>query len=545
MEEQYKVLYRKYRPTSFLEVVGQTYTIEMLKNAVINNKISHAYIFTGPRGTGKTSTAKIFAKTINCENPENGVPCGKCSTCLNADSNADIIEIDAASNNGVDEIRELIDNVKVAPSFSKYKVYIIDEVHMMTQSAFNALLKTLEEPPSHVIFIFATTNIESVPITILSRCQRYDFKKIDTDVLIDHLKKISKAENIKITDDAIAEIAYLSEGGCRDALSILNQLSTSYDSIDLDSVLNNYGSVSNIMVERIVKSFISNDYETIKEIFNDLKTNGVDYKVFIKKLVDYFFKEALIFKEKGNNELYLKIKQVIFELNDIINKINITIDPFLLIFLSLVQNMNIKCLQIANDDNLKSDVESDKLNIENDKNELKNEEKRDNDNKVNTNVSPDYIKYIKDLTSIRVNNCFAKADKKLLNECKKKWQDFVDSLKETNSLKTVLIDSNVVLASNDLNIIVCSQDSMAEMFNLELDKIAAEYLKNTKQNMQFIALTNKEWEDDKKEYVKRLKEHYVYKIMDEPIYNENKKDEEIPSIVGDVFDKDKIEIEEE
>ena len=203
MENDYKVLYRKYRPFSFDEVIGQKYSIKMLKNAVINNKISHAYIFTGPRGTGKTSTAKIFARTINCENPESGIPCGKCYSCLNASNSADIIEIDAASNNGVDEVRELINNVKVAPSFSKYKVYIIDEVHMLSKSAFNALLLTLEEPPSHVVFILATTNIESVPITILSRCQRYDFKKNSIDIMTSHLKWVASKEKINIKDQAI------------------------------------------------------------------------------------------------------------------------------------------------------------------------------------------------------------------------------------------------------------------------------------------------------------------------------------------------------
>ena len=166
---EYKVLYRKYRPDCFKNIIGQDYTIKMLQNAIIHNQISHAYLFTGPRGTGKTSTAKVFAKTINCQHIENGEACGKCSSCLSFDSSPDIIEIDAASNNGVDDIRELINNVKIAPTEGKYKIYIIDEVHMMTSSAFNALLLTLEEPPSHAIFIMATTNVESVPITILSR----------------------------------------------------------------------------------------------------------------------------------------------------------------------------------------------------------------------------------------------------------------------------------------------------------------------------------------------------------------------------------------
>ena len=174
----YKVLYRKYRPDRFSNIVGQDYSIQMLKNAIIHQKISHAYLFTGPRGTGKTSTAKVFAKTINCLNPIDGEACGKCANCLSFATSPDIIEIDAASNNGVDDIRELINNVKIAPSTGKYKIYIIDEVHMMTTSAFNALLLTLEEPPKHAVFIMATTNVESVPITILSRCQRFNFQKI-------------------------------------------------------------------------------------------------------------------------------------------------------------------------------------------------------------------------------------------------------------------------------------------------------------------------------------------------------------------------------
>ena len=290
MATDYKVLYRKYRPSSFDEVIGQKYTISMLKNAILNDKISHAYIFTGPRGTGKTSTAKIFAKTINCEHPKDGIPCGKCNSCLNIENNADIIEIDAASNTGVDEIRELINNVKIAPSFSKYKVYIIDEVHMLTQNAFNALLLTLEEPPSHIVFILATTNIESVPITILSRCQRYDFKKIDNEDLVIHLQQVCEKEDILINDEAIEEIVYLCEGGCRDALSILNQLSTSNSSIDLNVVLSNYGSVSLVQIKEIIQAFLDNNFNELQAIFTKIEKTSMDYKIFIKKMVDQLFR---------------------------------------------------------------------------------------------------------------------------------------------------------------------------------------------------------------------------------------------------------------
>ena len=223
----YKVLYRKYRPDNFENIVGLEYVKKILKNSIVNNKIAHAYIFSGPRGTGKTSTAKVFAKSINCLDSKDGEACGKCVNCQNFATNTDIIEIDAASNNGVDQIREITNNIKLAPTMSKYKVYIIDEVHMLSQSAFNALLLTLEDPPAHVIFILATTNIESVPITILSRCQRFDFKKIGFQQIIDRLKYICEQEKIDIDDEALNEIAYISDGGLRDARSYCERLHAS------------------------------------------------------------------------------------------------------------------------------------------------------------------------------------------------------------------------------------------------------------------------------------------------------------------------------
>ena len=222
----YKALYRKYRPKSFDEIYGQDVIKKTIINEIKNNKISHAYLFCGPRGTGKTSVAKLVAKLINCENSKNGVACNECESCkqINNNSNLDIIEIDAASNNGVDEIRELKDKVKFLPTISKYKVYIIDEVHMLSTGAFNALLKTLEEPPKHVVFILATTEVNKIPITIISRCQRFDFKKISSENIYNRLKYIVNEENINITDDAIKEISILSDGGLRDAIGLLDKL---------------------------------------------------------------------------------------------------------------------------------------------------------------------------------------------------------------------------------------------------------------------------------------------------------------------------------
>ena len=230
----YLALYRKYRPNNFDDLVGQNGVSSIIKNEILSNKLSHAYLFSGPRGTGKTSTAKIIAKMINCNNlSKDGVPCGKCDNCLNFINSSDIVEIDAASNNGVDEIRDLRDKVNLVPTNGKYKVYIIDEVHMLTTQAFNALLKTLEEPPAHVIFILATTEFYKIPATVVSRCQKFQFLKFTDEEIVNRLSKIALNENIKVNDDILYEIARLSDGGMRDAINMLDQLSSFSDSITI------------------------------------------------------------------------------------------------------------------------------------------------------------------------------------------------------------------------------------------------------------------------------------------------------------------------
>ena len=226
----YQALYRKWRPSNFDEVRGQDHIVTTLKNQIEMNRIGHAYLFCGTRGTGKTSIAKIFAKAVNCEHPVNGSPCNECAMCraVNEQRSMNVIEIDAASNNGVDNIREIREEVAYSPSEGKYKVYIIDEVHMLSIGAFNALLKTLEEPPSYVIFILATTEAHKIPITILSRCQRYDFRRISTGTIAGRLRELADAEGIDAEDAALAYVARMADGSMRDALSLLDQCNAFY-----------------------------------------------------------------------------------------------------------------------------------------------------------------------------------------------------------------------------------------------------------------------------------------------------------------------------
>ena len=295
----YQALYRKYRPKNFDEMIGQDVIVKTLKNSIEKNKISHAYLFTGPRGTGKTSAAKIFAKTINCKNLINNMPCENCDCCkqFNSQQNIDIIEIDAASNNGVDEIRELKNKVNLVPSISKYKVYIIDEVHMLSTSAFNALLKTLEEPPSHVIFILATTDPHKVLPTILSRCQRFDFKKVSENKIYERLSYILEKEKIEIEDIALKEIARLANGGLRDALSILDQVIAYSDSkITEDDVHEVNGTITQKNLKQIVLSLTNDSLLEIFSIIDNYDNNGKNFLKLTEELI-LFYKNILLIKK--------------------------------------------------------------------------------------------------------------------------------------------------------------------------------------------------------------------------------------------------------
>ena len=300
----YQALYRKYRPSNFDEVVGQTHIIQTLKNAIIQNRIAHAYLFCGPRGTGKTSIAKIFAKTLNCTNSQDA-PCGICENCKMAanGSHPDIIEIDAASNNGVDEVRNLIDKVKYAPMQGKYKIYIIDEVHMMTSGAFNALLKTIEEPPAHVIFIFATTEPNKVLPTIISRCQRFDFNKVSVNDIKYRLSVVCKNEGIEIDQDGLTLIAQLADGGMRDALSILDQCVAYCTShIDVNDIRKIYGVITSEDIGQLFSSVYKKDVDSFIKDIQKYSDMGMDIKRLTADFI-HMLKDSLILDYSENSTL--------------------------------------------------------------------------------------------------------------------------------------------------------------------------------------------------------------------------------------------------
>ena len=541
----YKVLYRKYRPDDFSNIIGQDYIVSILKNSIKKDKISHAYIFSGPRGTGKTSTAKVFAKAINCLQPTENGPCNKCENCIHFKENADIIELDAASNNGVDEIREIINNIKLAPSYSKYKVYIIDEVHMLSTSAFNALLLTLEEPPKHIVFILATTNIEAVPITILSRCQRFDFHKISIEDIIKRLKYVVSTEKISIEDEALEEIAYISDGGMRDALSILDQLSSNTNNITINDVISHFGSISKKQISDLYDYIVKNDVSKLDEMMKEIKNISVDYKLLIKKMLEKIEQEAINSKKLRDYKglKYAELKELAFELASISNYVNININPYLLIEITLLKYINNNSLS-PNNRITNESYDTPGSELQNISREItKNNNIEQNLHQINDNQENDFTELIK----IRVNNCFVNAKKEYLKELKSNWQTLIKSIKN-KSLLNLLIDTNIVAASDKIAIITNDNSSTTNLINKELDLISKSYREEFNKSYEFIAITKDEWQKEKEIYVNNLKNKKEYNYIEEPkgeeitpVFKDESKDIEKAAL--DIFDKNKIEIQ--
>jgi len=499
----YKVLYRKYRPQSFDELVGQDHIKELLSSSIKSSKLSHAYIFTGPRGTGKTSTAKLFAKTINCEKCKNGIPCNKCSACINYNESPDIIEIDAASNNGVDEIRELRENVKILPTFSKYKVYIVDEVHMLSSSAWNAFLKTLEEPPPHVIFILATTEIQKVPITVLSRCQRFDFQRIPDETIEENLKKIAKLEKINISSEAIQEIAKLAEGGARDALSFLDQLSKLDTKIDLELIANVFGVLTTKDVEGLLSVLNTGNVAEFIRILDDLQKKGTDPSILLNKLLKALLMESINEKITGENTYkYISdLENLIIDLEKCYNRSN----QYILIKAILLKYYN-------NIENITEISEKKPKKVENPTKIISREIILQTEETLTESE-----KYDRNLIKIRVNNAYVEANINLKKEFMEKWKEFISVLIRNNELKYLpLVKESKVEVVSPTNVILSTEFySNSILFNSFTNELEEKLNREFGLTKKLICLDSETWNKEKEEYLKNRKTK-KYEILPEP-----------------------------
>lgn len=574
----YKALYRKYRPSTFENVFGQDHIVKTLKNAIYNNKIGHAYLFCGTRGTGKTTIAKIFSRMINCLEMKENMPCGKCEICTanNIDDIADIIEIDAASNNGVDEIRELKNKIKLVPVLCKYKVYIIDEVHMLSTGAFNALLKTLEEPPEHAIFILATTEPQKLPITIISRCQRFDFKKISVNDIFKRLRYISDCENIKIDDDALYEISRISDGALRDSICLLEQVSSFVEdnkNIIVSDIYEIKGSISFDELINLIKFYLNNDNEKILEKIEDMYLKGKDFNLISQDLLlifrnIYVYKKAKMYFDKQdiqNKEIIIKlsnnfsikeIENIIKKLDETINQIRSSHYPNIIFETFLLDNINNKEI----DKNFSEKIEEGIIKKENLNIEKKVEKKIDNVLEIENNESRDKIKKIlkneKKLINkqiqnkdIIINNTIALAS---IDE--KKY--IINALKDINRYlvndkykicASIIEDSNIVACSVDHILFTCKYESIVNEFDNNLLMIINLLYEIFNKKYVVAAITEKYWNEKRPYYVNLMKTKDGIKLIEEIIDENNDKIEnnEIIDNYVSIFGNDLIEMEDE
>lgn len=536
----YQVLYRKYRPHDFDSLVGQEYTKKLLKNSVINNKFAHAYIFTGPRGTGKTSSAKIFAKAINCLHPVDGNPCNKCQNCVNFESSPDIIELDAASNNGVDDIREIINNVRLAPSSMKIKVYIIDEFHMLSTSAFNALLLTLEEPPKDVVFILATTDIQSVPITVLSRCQRFDFKPISLQDIENRLKFVCSEEKLNVTDEAIKEIAMMSNGGLRDALSILDQVAGTGEEIDVQDVIVNFGGISNKKINQLLSYYETNNVAELIDYINEIKNDGIDIKVLINKIITRIKSILIDIKlDNYNGKLdFDNLYNLVFELNKLLtgerNGAN---------YYDLLEIVFLKYINYFPGNNF---VDKIPIKLSDSKKEVEIIKPMEEKPKVSVSVTEQPIisqenqteeknKGIEFDIDVRINNTFVNAKKDYLNSIKSKWNDFVIYESNTNkALISYLADINIVAASDKYAILTNNLDITNDLINQNIKTLEKDFNLFFNGNYYLVAISPKKWEQERNKYINNIKNGYKYEIIDNDIIIKEDKSE-LEKIASEIF----------
>lgn len=497
----YIALYRQYRPKTFSEVAGQKAITQTLSNAVKKNKIGHAYLFSGPRGTGKTSIARIFAKAVNCLDPKDGDACGVCRHCIGLDNNTipDVIEIDAASNNGVDDIRELREKSRYAPSLCPYKIYIIDEVHMLTQNAFNALLKTLEEPPGHVIFILATTELHKIPATILSRCQSYEFRNIELNDMIIKLEEIILKEKIMIDDESIRVIAENAEGSLRDAIGLLDQvLAFSENEIKLDDVHQVAGSVSSQILEKMIEGILAKDTNLVLTTLDSLLESGKEISKVVNDLI-LAFRDILLLKNTDfkldryqnvlnklpTNKIYFYLKI----LNELQQNIKWTNQKRVYVELALIQMMNHEILTSLD---LESDLKALKLEITNLKEELSN--------RPIVQVQAERIDHNGDkplITSKDVETVLNTGNPRKRKLIETKWLEMLNEIEGRLEITAHLLLKTTIEAISTSEILLVAEDlsTAQRLYNHDVYSEALKLIQNLDKGIKTIhIIRNSEWE---------------------------------------------------
>ncbi len=543
----YQALYRKYRPHCFNDFIDQDSVKKILINSIKNNKISHAYLFSGPRGIGKTSMAKIFAKAINCVNfNQKDDVCDNCENCKEANDNSvDIIEIDAASNNGVDQIRDLKNKISIVPSKLKYKVYIIDEVHMLTNSAFNALLKTLEEPPSHVVFILATTEFYEVPETIISRCQCFSFSRITQKSLEIRLKYIADTEKIMIEDDAIAEIAQYSNGGLRDAIGMLDKLNSfTNECITVDIFKSINGMISSSEIESFYNDLLDGNLQNILLLINKVNDQGYDFKNFIErvmlltrdKVIDYYTNNSDIKNNVEDNvELITTLNEILNRLKDAVNPV-VIVQIYLLKYLKDTKSVRNEQKNEVNVEIISREIKTvmDKSSeiVKKEKNELKKEEK--NTNKILIN---------EENKNIRINNAMATANLNYKKELTTIWKSlekyFMDD--KYGKVAQLLSDTEVMVVGSNYSILSSVSEGLITNIYTNLD-IVEDFFNKIYRKMSIVIVKNDEFERIKNKYIEDRKNNIIYQEKKEYGKLVEESDNLISQAIN-VFGSDIVEIE--